>query len=239
MHLLLEQVCNTRKFTNSKGDIVEVHSETPLGQCEFLQSIIKDNHFKTSVEVGLAYGTSTLAIVDAIAANNGHAVAIDPAENSYWGGNGLELVKQAGYEGRLDFYEEQSHTALSRFLAEGKKFDFAYVDSTKLTDWLMVDYFLIDKLLEAGGVLVFDDVNYPSIRKLVRYIAQLPHYKVYGNWPANKQSSAIRKIIKNWLTLGANDGITVKDYKLGVYTRCVALRKIKDDERPYDWHVKF
>lgn len=165
----------------------------------FLQDLIRSNGFKASVEIGLAYGTSTLAIVETIAGNGGKAVAIDPYENSYWGGNGLDLIKQAGYEGALEFVEDFSYTTLFRYLEQGRKFDFAYIDSTKLLDWLMVDFFLLDKLLETNGIIVFDDVNYPAIRKLLRYLSQFPHYEVCGQYPGNKKASAIRKILKTWL----------------------------------------
>lgn len=241
MHPLLEKVCETKTFINSRNETVTVHSETSVGQCMFLQDIIRKNGLKASVEIGLAYGTSTLAIAEAVVENGGRSVAIDPYENSYWGGNGLDLVKQAGYEGSLEFFEDFSYITLSRFLEQGRKFDFAYIDSTKLLDWLMVDFFLLDKLLEINGIIVFDDVNYPSIRKLLRYLSQFPHYEVCGQYPLNKKLSAMRKILKTWLLPRAirREEMRIKDYRLGIYTHSIALRKKGNDERKYDWHVQF
>ncbi len=94
-------------------------------------------------------------------------------------------------------------------------------------------------MLTVGGIIAFDDITYPSIRKLIRYIAQFPHYEVYRQFPYNKKASAQRKVLKNFLTLGLRDGLTVKDYKLGIYGRCIALRKTGEDKRLYDWHARF
>ena len=236
MNKILENIFETQEFTDSQGNAIKIHSETPRGQCEFLQRLILQNGFKNAVEVGLAYGTSTVAIAEAVSHNSGHSVAIDPYERTYWKGIGLELVHATGHE--VEFIDDYSYRALPRLIEQGRRFDFAYIDSTKLTDWLMTDFFLIDTMLVNQGIIVFDDVNYPSIRKLVRYIAQLPHYEVVGRWPDNK-GSAIRKIVKNRLTLGRFDGPTAKDYHLGIYGRSVALRKTGDDARSHDWHTRF
>ncbi|WP_298737589.1 class I SAM-dependent methyltransferase [uncultured Chitinophaga sp.] len=237
MNALLEHVFEKRQFTNSNNEVVAINSETPKGQCEFLQTLIREHNFSSAIEVGLAHGTSTLAIAEAVAENKGSSVAMDPYERSYWNSVGLDLVAQAGYQ--VEFIEDFSYRVIPKFLEAGRKFDFAYVDSTKLTDWLMTDFFLIDKALVNGGIIVFDDVNYPSIRKLVRYIAQLPHYQVVGSWPYNNRWSAARKVAKNWLTLGLRDGLSLKDFRLGLIGRSVALRKTGDDTREYDWHRKF
>ena len=69
MNKLLEEVFATRKITTSKKDVVEVHSATSKKQCEFLQRIISENNFSSSVEIGLAYGMSSLAIVEEVAKN--------------------------------------------------------------------------------------------------------------------------------------------------------------------------
>lgn len=239
MHPILERVFETGRFTNCKNEAIVINSETPRGQCEFLQQLIRERCLSSSVEIGMAYGTSSLAIAEALKENKGRGVVIDPFENSYWNGSGLDLLRQAGLDDTVDFYEEYSYETLPRLLSQGHRIDFAYIDSTKLTDWLMVDFFFIDKMLALNGVIVFDDVTYPSIRKLVRYIIQLPHYRLCGNWPGNRKLSGIRKMIKSSLTLGLKDGPSLKDIGLGLYSRCVALEKVGEDSRKYDWHVKF
>lgn len=244
MNPLLEEIFATRKFITSENQIVDIHSETSREQCEFLQRIIRDNHFNRSVEVGFAYGMSTLAIIEEVSKNGGKHLVMDIGQNDYWGGHGIDLIRQAGYSDKLDFFEEYSYKILFNLLAQGRKFDFAYIDSTKQFDWLLVDFFLLDKLLDTNGVIVFDDVMYPGIRKLVRYLSQFPNYEVYGQCPPNMAPTASRKIA-GWLKILPGSGKILKDelqktdYELGINSQCVALKKTGEDKRNWDWHISF
>ena len=244
MNTLLESIFETKKFKNSNGEIVHVHSETFREQCVFLQEIIRKNNFKNSIEIGFAFGTSTLAITEEITKNSGKHTVIDPVEISYWGGHGLDLINQAGFTENLIFIEDFSQSALPELLKSGKKYDFAYIDTTKILDHLIVDFFYLDKILEIGGIITFDDVNFPGIRKLLRFLAQFPHYEIVGQHPENKEQSN-SSLIKVFLKLFPNQKnilrqeITDSDYMLGVNASCIALKKTGHDNRRWDWHTNF
>src|SRR4051812_15498731 len=132
MNPVLQEVFDTRKFQSKKNGTVSIHSETDKAQCELLQSIIARNKFKSSLEIGLAYGISALTITEAISANGGHHTAIDKFQTHDWKGVGLELVERAGFGKQMEFHEEYSYLMLPKFLEQKKQFDFAYIDSTKL-----------------------------------------------------------------------------------------------------------
>ncbi|HMI61523.1 MAG TPA: class I SAM-dependent methyltransferase [Puia sp.] len=244
MNLLLEEIFKTRTYTNSRNEIISINSETSRDQCEFLQSIIRENDFKNSLEIGFAFGMSTLAIVEEIARRQGHHLVIDKFQMDAWGGNGLDLVKKAGYLDQLEFVNEYCYMALPRLMLAGRRFDFAYIDSTKQFDWLMVNFFYIDKVMKVGGVVVFDDVNFPGIRRLLRYISRFPSYKVHSQFPANKAPSRLRQMSK-WLKNIPKAGhllrseILIPDYELGLNANCIALQKVDEDKRSWDWHVDF
>jgi predicted O-methyltransferase YrrM len=244
MNALLEEIFTTRHFTNSNGQQVNVDSETSRDQCQYLQDIILKNHFTDTLEIGFAYGTSTLSIVEAVAANNGRHTVIDKFEINSYGGNGLDLVRQAGYADRLEFVEKFCYEILPEYMLAGRKFDFAYIDSTKQFDWLMIDFFYIDKMLKIGGIVTFDDVNFESIRKLLRYISRFPGYKVYSQFPDNQPVSVSRKMIE-WLKVIPKAAkilrpeILTSDRSLGLNANCVALQKIDEDKRKWDWHLDF
>lgn len=244
MNQLLDTIFETRKFTSKKGEIVEINSETSKKQCEFLQKIIRDNQFKKSIEIGLAFGMSAIAITEEIVKNGGKHVAIDKFENDGWHGYGLDLLEQANLREHVEFHEEYCYVTLPKLLSENRKFDFAYIDSTKQFDWLLVDFFYLDKLLELNGVIVFDDAAFPGIRKLLRFIAQFPNYEIYRHYPSNKpekESFKIRlfkKIFKNANNI-LKEEIIQSDYQLGVNTYCLALRKVSEDSRNWDWNVNF
>ncbi len=244
MHHLLEEVFASKSFKNSRNQIIPINSETPKDQCQFLQEIIKTNGFTKSLEIGFAFGLSTLAIIEEIAKNGGRHCVIDKFEMSGWGGNGLELIKQAGYEDSLEFYEKYCYEVLPEFMRAGRHFDFAYIDSTKQFDWLLVDFFYIDKILQTGGVIVFDDVAFPGIRKLLRYISRYPNYKIYSIFPVNNRQSAFKNLAR-WLRflpkakkIIRND-LLLTDYQLGLNSNCVAIQKMDDDKRNWDWFIDF
>lgn len=133
---------------------------------------------------------------------------------------------------------------MPKLLEEGRKFDFAYIDSTKQLDWLVVDFFFLDKLLVKGGIIVFDDVSFPGIRKLLRYISQFPDYKVYDTFPKNQKRPFVGKVLSIMKMLPKNDkylkaNLVLTDFELGINTNFVAVQKINEDSRKWDWHKDF
>ena len=86
----------------SDGDVVY-----PLGQYHMdaregsvLQKAIAAVRPIVSLEIGMAYGLSTLFICEELAKQHGKAthVVIDPFQNSDWRGIGMRHVREAGYE---------------------------------------------------------------------------------------------------------------------------------------------
>lgn len=244
MNQILEEIFDTKKFTNHKNQIIDIHSETRKEQCVYLQDIIKNNNFKNSIEIGFAYGISTLAITEEIVNNGGQHLVIDKFQNTVWGGNGMDLIKQSGYSEKVEFFEEFCYIILPSLLEKGRKFDFAYIDSTKQLDWLLVNFFYVDKILDVNGIIVFDDVIFPGIRKLLRYISQFPNYKVHSQFPTNYEQSKSLKLAKLLKSLPKQEKLLKEeilqtDFELGINSHAVALQKIDNDNRKWDWHVNF
>jgi len=245
MNKLLEEILQNKSYRNSEGSDIKIHSETSYEQCVFLQEIIKKNNFNSSLEIGLAFGISSVAIAEAVKQNNGKHVVIDKFQNQYWNGIGLEILKKASLIDIVEFHEDFSYFVLSKLVVEkAHSFDFAYLDTTKLFDWLLVDFFLLDKLIKVGGIIVFDDVSFPAIRKLLRYISQLPHYEVYDVFPFNNKIRSRKKILNIFKYFPKNKyflrpEIIKNDFQLNINSHCIALRKISEDKREYDWHIDF
>lgn len=244
MHPLLENIFETRQFLNSRNELVAVNSETPKGQCQYLQTLIRERSYTRTLEIGFAYGTSTLAIVEEVARQKGRHTVIDKYELDAWGGNGLDLIAQAGLSQHLEFIDKYCYEVLPQMMQAGRRFDFAYIDSTKQLDWLLVDFFYIDKLLNVGGMIVFDDVSFPSIRKLLRYLSRFPGYTVHSQYPVSTPEKGLRKMA-GWLraipkaTKLLRSEMLLPDHALGLNSNCIALLKTSEDERTWDWHVDF
>lgn len=130
---------------------------------------------KLSIEVGLAYGCSTLFILDAMREGRyGRHIAIDPYQRDRWHGVGLQAIKDVGLAGRFPrrfrWIEERSSFALAQLGRSGKRAQFAYIDGSHLFDDKLSDFCLSDQILDEGGVVILDDVWLPAVKRLAAYI---------------------------------------------------------------------
>src|SRR5262249_40611568 len=146
---------------------------------------------KCSLEIGCAYGISSLYICEALceAVSSPKHIIIDPFQfphqrGSGWEGIGLLNLKRAGYEDIIELHNKASYECLPVLLKNGVKIDFAFVDGQHTFDYVMVDFFFIDKLLNVRGVVAFDDLYYPSIRKVCRYALTNMRYSVVRPLPS-------------------------------------------------------
>src|SRR5262249_62210721 len=88
-----------------------------------------------------------------------------------------------GFTPLVEFHEQPSFRALARFEAEQRRFDFAFIDGFHTFDYALVDAFLVDRLLNVGGAVAFDDADWPSVRRVVRYVATNLAYTVHASMP--------------------------------------------------------
>jgi len=115
---------------------------------------------------------------------------IDPYQHDkLWRGIGIRNLRQAGFGDIVELIEEPSHLALARLESEGLSVDFAFIDGAHTFDFVLVDFFFVDRILKAGGIVVFDDADYPSIRRTLRYIVKNGAYRVYGSAGGGAETS--------------------------------------------------
>jgi hypothetical protein len=95
-------------------------------------------------------------------------------------GLGLANLDRAGYARLVEFHDEPSYRALPALEAAGQRIEFAFIDGWHTFDFVMVDFFYVDRMLRVGGIVVLDDTSYPAIRKLARYIATHRSYSAVG-----------------------------------------------------------
>lgn len=126
---------------------------------------------KQSLEVGLAYGFSTiyiLAAIDQIGA--GRHISIDPFQTSSWHRVGAYQAKHLNMERSFELLQEFSATALARFAAQGTQFEFIFIDGSHRFDDVLVDFTLAADLCPVGGNIILDDMWMPSIQTLASWI---------------------------------------------------------------------
>ena len=123
-----------------------------------------------TIEVGLALGISALFLCQAVLERGGRHVAIDPFQRESWNGAGLRALHDAGVEEVVEVIEEESQLALPRLVAEGRRFDFAFIDGDHRFEGVFLDLYYMTRLLEPGGLMVVDDVWMPSVRMAIAYV---------------------------------------------------------------------
>jgi predicted O-methyltransferase YrrM len=135
-----------------------------------LRDLVSAEGAERTIEVGLALGISALWFCEAVAPRGGRHVAVDPFQQRSWNGAGLRTLRDAGVEDRVEVIEEESQLALPRLVAEGREFDFAFVDGDHRFDGAFLDLYYMTRLVRPGGLIVVDDMWMPSIRTAVSYV---------------------------------------------------------------------
>lgn len=193
----------------------------------------------TSIEVGFAYGISTLYACDALSANGGPCrhIVIDPAQSGQWRGIGLKNVALAGFDRFVEFHEDQSAIVLPALFARGTRVQAAIIDGLHRFDQAMMDFFFINKMLDVGGVVILDDANWPGVFRLVKHISTYPAYRICGRTRPGPIAirSRVRRALAPIIPPLRRDWDWIH---LGGY-RCVAFEKVAEDQRRFDWHADF
>jgi predicted O-methyltransferase YrrM len=253
MNPVLEEIVTTGLTKTPDGKKVEVKPESiSLKEGEYLQEIISDLNPSITLEIGMAYGVSSLYICDALKRkDNTRHIIIDPQDSKMpWFKIGLSNLERAGYGDIIEYHDMKSYEALPQLLSRGQKIDFAFIDGWHTFDYAFVDFFYIDKMLNVGGVVVFDDADWPSIRKLCRYIATNYSYSVLdAMYPISNDKKSIKRAFvqrllkmprtaeKMWYYFSPEALET--DFDFGLNGSCIAFKKISGDIRRWDFHKPF
>jgi predicted O-methyltransferase YrrM len=242
MHDLLETIIRTRQVLDHTGAPKPLHGETQREQCLLLQSLIEELKPTRSLEVGLAYGISTMAICEKLPAGAKHIVC-DPYQND-WNNIGLLNVERAGFSPLVDFRREMAHRVLADLERDGTTLDFAYLDGGKMFDLVMVNVFYLTKILRVGGLLVMDDCDFPGIRRVCQFLATLPCYQIAATWGGHAGKTTTPLLGKIIRTLPGSGEILKSDVadsssKLADRPHCIVYKKIAADDRKWDWHAEF
>jgi predicted O-methyltransferase YrrM len=246
MKPLLQEIFETGVVRDASGKEYKLHAAVSADTGATLANAIKSCRPKISVEIGLAQGISSLFICDALTevGANKHYI-IDPNQSAEWHNIGLSHLQASGYGSLIELREEMSHNALPKLMREDVKIDFAFIDGWHVFDQVIVDFFYIDKMLNVGGVIAFDDSVWPSVQKALRYILRNRNYVPIGNsksTPSRYQNLA-RKMrpVSRHLTAVLKPEFTEPGGSLGIAegSGCIVLKKIGNDNREITYHRDF
>lgn len=125
-----------------------------------------------TIEIGLGYGISALFACQGLLRNGDPAashVVVDPYQATRFGNCGLQVLEEAGLASLVEHHEEESQIALPRFLAEGRRFDLAFVDGNHRFDGIFVDLTYLGRLLRPGAIVLVDDYQLPAIARAASF----------------------------------------------------------------------
>ena len=162
---------------------------------------------------------------------------------------GQEIINRQNYLFKSYGYlrDALSDKVIATIYLENERIPFAYVDTTKVFDVVMQDFYFIDKILDVGGVIIMDDATMGGVGKVVRFINTLPHYEIMEKFEEvqlSRKYSLLQKItelilfytpFKKRLSIHS----LKTSHQLGLNYRCIAFKKNANDARPWDWDRPF
>jgi predicted O-methyltransferase YrrM len=151
------------------GDFEKV--SIPASDGDVLRDLLLAENPSTVIEIGLAYGSSALAVAEALAAagsSEARHVIIDAYQDQFYG-SGWAAIVGAGLTAICSLVEERSQLALPRLVGDGFVADAAFVDGSHIFHNVFVDLFYLRELVRPGGLVILDDCNYASVATAARY----------------------------------------------------------------------
>lgn len=138
----------------------------------FLADLCRAEKPAATLEIGMAWGLSTLCILEALSekeAPEGAHVVADPFQSTRWHGAGMRAIRDAGATKMIEFHEEPSEILLPRLLAQKQIFDLAFIDGNHRFDAVFVDLIFVNRILKPGGVIILDDAWFDPVYLACRF----------------------------------------------------------------------
>lgn len=236
------------------GEAVSLDSNVSLNEALALYTAVRHLQPDVSIEVGLAKGISTLAILQALA-DNGKGIhhVIDPYQSDY-GNVGLAMIRRAGLNSHFVFHEAFAEN----IIPDLPQVQFGFIDASHLFDLTLCEFVLIDKKISPGGMIGLHDLWMPSVRKVVTYILTNRAYQLVQNNTAgftienqmkrplrNKMKGNILKLLLRWppaKKIFNAEFLYHLNYDTDRFTlvdNLAIVKKEKEDKRDWQFHQPF
>jgi predicted O-methyltransferase YrrM len=171
------RIRSARRRLENEGPAVQRHAgdfrtvSLPAVYGNALRDVLVEEAASSVIEIGLAYGSSALAIAEALAArwpSDTKHLIID-AYQDHFHDAGWRLLVDTGVADTCSLVRESSQYALPHLATQGLVADAALVDGSHLFHNVFVDLFFLREVLRPGGIVVLDDCHWASVAAAVRY----------------------------------------------------------------------
>jgi predicted O-methyltransferase YrrM len=143
----------------------------PNDDADVLRDLLVAERAASVLEIGLAYGSSALAIAEALLVNgapNARHVIVDAYQDRFHD-VGWNAIVAAGLTDVCTLVRERSQLALPRLVEDGFVADATFVDGSHIFHNVFVDLCFVRALVRPGGLVVLDDCTLPSVATAARY----------------------------------------------------------------------
>jgi predicted O-methyltransferase YrrM len=167
-------------FDSDSFSIVDAISVTDYNSRQYLYNFVVNNKCTKVLEIGMANGMSSVAILSGLIKNyeddNNLEIkltSIDPYEKTDYLSNGLTNIRMIPNfnEKYHELIEETDIIALPKLLEKKEKYDLIFIDGWHTFDYVLLDNFYADLLLNVNGFIINDDYCYKSIEYVHKYIS--------------------------------------------------------------------
>lgn len=248
MNPIIDEIYETKIVRDSSGNEYPLSAEIDPEEGDFLYRLISsDKSIMKTLEVGCAYGLSSLHICEALRNRPGaNHIIIDPNQMNGWHDIGIFNLKKA----QIDFFKlisEPSELALPDLLrSQPESFDFIFIDGWHTFDQTMLDIFYANRLIRVGGYIVVDDCGWRSVSAAISYYLNYPAYRQVKEPAINTRTWRIRiakvgrtllppRLAYEIVPVGAYNRI----YRRLQYPSMVAVKKVAEDTRRWTWFKGF
>lgn len=151
---------------------------------EYIFNLVINTSPDQTLEVGLAQGASTLHFLSALKLiRKGRHTAIDPLQSGF-SDVGLSEMSRLGLDSRLRFFRERSDIVLHKLREQKETFQVCLIDGDHRFDAVFVDFYMIDKVLDIGGFIIFDEAGTGPTEKVISFIkSNLINYEFQTDIP--------------------------------------------------------
>lgn len=175
---ILTDLYDTNQVIGPHGSLQGTKSQVIREYAEALYGLVLRERPAVVLEVGMAYGATSMAAAAALEElGAGRVISIDPFQSTQWENIGVLNVERAGLAHRHELLDESDYVALPRLLAEGLVVDVAYIDGLHSLDYALLDFFYVDKTLRVGGVVGFNDCDWPTVKPTLRFVERFRDYE--------------------------------------------------------------
>lgn len=169
----LDRIVQSGTTLAGNGREIPLIGHVSVRYARFLWTIVSMFQPQRVLEIGMANGISSAYIASAqrgyLQCEGAHVI-IDPFQSGQWQNAGRALLQRLGIDQNVRVVEDFSICAMPQLEKQGERFDFVFIDGNHCMDYVLADVVAADRLLEVGGLLVFDDSTGFGVRMAIPYL---------------------------------------------------------------------